>query len=51
MFDLALQGIDELTILSEYCQVEVIVVVCHQDLSGIVDPHPDWIVGYSLPPI
>jgi len=45
VFDLALQGREELAVLREDGQVEVVVVVGDRDLAGCVDANADWIVG------
>lgn len=45
MLHLAFKGIDELAVLSENREIEVVVVVCHQNLSSAVDANANRIVG------
>ena len=48
MFYLAFQCVDQLAVLSEDCQVEVVVVVCNEDLSCGVYADANGVVGDTL---
>ena len=50
VFHLALKGVDQLTLLCEYCQVEVVVVVCDQNVARVVDADTYGVVSDALAP-
>lgn len=48
MFYLAFQGVQQLALLTEHAEVEVVVIVCDENLSSRVDPNTNRVIGDAL---